>query len=78
MFNYRKNQLGLSIFLGFKTNRYYSQEINNMNHKIMEFGELMERLMAENQRMKIKIEESERKESYFKRQMNEFSKVIIC
>ena len=46
-----------------------------MNNKILEFGELMEKLIAENQKMKIKLEENDRKESYFKRQMNEFSKV---
>ena len=50
---------------------FYSNEINKMNLKIMEFGELMERLMAENNRMKILMEEKDRKEGYFKRQMGE-------
>jgi len=54
---------------------YYSSEIGHMNNKILEFGELMEKLIAENQKMKIKLEENDRKESYFKRQMNEFSKI---
>lgn len=54
---------------------YYSSEISQMNNKILEFGELMEKLIAENQKMKIKLEENDRKESYFKRQMNEFSKI---
>ena len=46
-----------------------------MNNKIVEFGELMEKLIAENQKMKIRLEENDKKESYFKRQMNEFSKI---
>lgn len=46
-----------------------------MNKKIMEFGELMEKLIDENQRMKINIEEHEKKEIYFKKQMIEFSRV---
>lgn len=54
---------------------YYSSEIGHMNNKVLEFGELMEKLIAENQKMKIKLEESDRKEGYFKRQMNEFSKI---
>ena len=54
---------------------YYSNEITLMNKKIVEFGELMEKLIDENQRMKISIEEHEKKEIYFKKQMIEFSRV---
>ena len=43
----------------------------------MEFGELMEKLIDENQRMKINIEEHEKKEIYFKKQMIEFSRVNL-
>lgn len=35
----------------------------------------MEKLIAENQKMKIRLEENDRKESYFKRQMDEFSRI---
>jgi hypothetical protein len=37
----------------------------------------MEKLIAENQKMKIKLEEYEKKDLYFKRQMHEVSKVTL-
>jgi hypothetical protein len=46
-----------------------------LNKKILDFGDLMEKLIAENQKMKIKLEEYEKKDLYFKRQMHEVSKV---
>lgn len=46
-----------------------------MNNKILEFGKLMEKLIEENQRMKIRVEEHEKREVYFKKQMYEFNKV---
>ena len=35
----------------------------------------MEKLISENQKMKIKLEEYEKKDLYFKRQMHEVSKI---
>jgi predicted RNase H-like nuclease (RuvC/YqgF family) len=49
-----------------------------MNKKILDFGELMEKLISENQKMKIKLDEYEKKDHYFKRQMHEVSKVHYC
>lgn len=37
----------------------------------------MEKLISENQKMKIKLEEYEKKDLYFKRQMHEVSKVTF-
>ena len=55
----------------------YSNEITNLNEKILDFGKLMDQLINENQRMKIKIEEFDKKEIYFRKQMKEFSKVKL-
>jgi predicted RNase H-like nuclease (RuvC/YqgF family) len=57
-------------------NSFFSNEITQLNKKILDFGDLMEKLIAENQKMKIKLEEYEKKDLYFKRQMHEVSKVI--
>lgn len=53
----------------------YSSEISNLNQKILDFGKLMDQLINENQRMKIRLEEFEKKEIYFQKQMKEFSKI---
>lgn len=55
--------------------RFLSNEISQINKKIADFGELMEKLLSENQKMKIKLEEYDKKDMYFKRQMNEVSSV---
>lgn len=37
----------------------------------------MDQLISENQKMKIRLEEYDKKEVYFKKQMREFGKVSI-
>lgn len=54
---------------------FFSNEINQVNKKILDFSELLDKLIGENQRMKVRLEEYEKKDQYFRRQMAEVSKV---